>query len=352
MDMLRRPLADYLIHRFGAGTAVVNAVRFPRGSSRETWFIEYRATPDTLPRKVVFRSDYPSGSTIPSSLAQEYFMYERLGHTQVPVARALWWEEDPVWASRPFYVREHVDGSWEVPNFRDPDPCHDDLRIAVCKEHLRKLALVHQVDWRALGFDRWLPVPPSEAECGRTYIEAVEQQMRELRGEPIPLFVIGAHWLKSRAPAASRLCLCKGTNGIGEEVFKDRKIVAMSDWEEAVIGDPAADFASSQDIFPVIERDGEIIWGLEQALQYYHEVSDIRVKMESVRFYGMLRALKMIMFSQSAALGTHRTSQAHIRQAWTGTEVAHLGKRIMAAAMGLGPPVPGSRILELNRTME
>lgn len=352
MDMLRQPLRDYLIHRFGAGTAVVDAVRFPRGSSRETWFIEYRAAHDAASRKVVFRSDYPSGSTIPTPLAQEYFIYERLGQTPVPVARVLWWEDDPAWATRPFYVREHVEGSWEVPHFRDPNPRHDELRIEVCKEHLRKLALVHQVDWRSLGFDRWLPVPPSEADSARTYIEAIEDQMRKLESEPIPLFVIGAHWLRARAPVAARLCLCKGTNGIGEEVFHNRRIVAMSDWEEAIIGDPASDFASSQDIFPPIERDGRMIWGLAQGLEYYHEVSGLRVTMDAVQFYGVLRALKMIMFSQSAALGTHHTSHAHIRQAWTGTEVAHLGKRIMAAAMGLGPPVPGSRILELNKTME
>src|SRR3546814_11944674 len=82
-------------------------------------------------------------------------MYERLGHTNVPVAKALWWDEDPKWTDTPLYVRGKVEGNWNIPHFLDPDPQYDELRIAVSKEHMRKLALVHQVDWRALNFGEW-----------------------------------------------------------------------------------------------------------------------------------------------------------------------------------------------------
>jgi hypothetical protein len=98
-------------------------------------------------------------------------------------------------------------------------------------------------------------------------------------------------------------------------------------------------------------RNGETLWGLPQALDYYHGISGIRVTPEAVGFYRLVQSLKMIMYTESAAVGTHSTPNAHIRQAWTGTEVAHVGKRIMAAAMGLGSPLPASRFLELNKTM-
>lgn len=352
MDMLKRPLADYLAHRFGPQCVLVETIRFPRGSSRETWFIAYRVTADADPTRVVFRSDFPSGSTIPSSLEQEYFIYERLGHTKVPVARVLWWEADPAWAARPFYVREHIEGSWDIPHYHDPDPAYDAVRIDASKEHVRNLALIHQVDWQGLGFDRRLPAPPSAEEAGRFFIEQVESQFRNLHGEPIPLFDLGAHWLKARAPVAPRLSLCKGTNGMGEEVFREGRIVAMSDWEEASIGDPAADFAFAQDLVAEIERDGKKIWGLAQCLDYYFEVSGIRVTPESVGFYRMVQSLKMVMYSESAAIGVHSTRDAHIRQAWTGTEVAYVGKRILAAVMGISEPLPASRFAELNKTME
>ena len=38
----------------------------------------------------------------------------------------------------------------------------------------------------------------------------------------------------------------KGTNGYGEEIFRDGRLVAMSDWELARIGDPAYDWAQIQ----------------------------------------------------------------------------------------------------------
>jgi len=352
MDMLKQPLAAYLIHKFGPAASVVNVVKFPRGSSRETWFIEYRNAPAARIQKIVFRTDFPSGSTIPSTLEQEYFMYERLGTSAVPVAKVLWWERDPTWAARPFYVREHIEGNWSIPHYHDLDPAYDALRIEVSKEHVRKLALVHTVDWRGLGLDKRLPAPPNEAHAASAYIDMVADQLRNLRGEPIPLFVAASHWLKAQAPAAPRLSLCKGTNGLGEEVFLDSKIVAMSDWEEAAIADPASDFAFCQNLVNDVVRDGKTLWSLSQALDYYHSLSGIRVTPQAVDFYRKVQSFKMLMYTQSAAVGTHSTPNAHIRQAWTATEVAHVGKRLMIAAMGLGPPLPSSRFLELNRTMD
>ncbi len=352
MDMLKQPLEAYLVHRFGPGTTLVDCVRFPRGSSRETWFVEFRKNGAAPVGKIVFRSNFSSGSTIPSSLEQEYYMYERLGHTAVPVARVLWWEQDPDWAARPFYVREHVDGDWSIPHYHDPDPAYDELRIEVSREHVRKLALVHQVDWKTLGLDSRLPVPPGESAAAASYIDMVVQQMRGLQGEPIPLFVAGVHWLKAQAPAAPRLCLVKGTNGLGEEVFKGRSIVAMSDWEEAAIADPAADFAFCQNLVGEVERDGKKLWGMAQALDYYHSLSGIRIPVSSVDFYRRVQSMKMLMYTASAAVGVHSTPNAHIRQAWTGTEVMHVAKRLMIASLGLGDPIPGSRFLELNKTLE
>jgi len=126
----------------------------------------------------------------------------------------------------------------------------------------------------------------------------------------------------------------------------------MSDWEEAAIADPASDFAFCQNLVNDVVRDGKTLWSLAQALDYYHSLSGIRVTPEAVGFYRKVQSFKMLMYTQSAAVGTHSTPNAHIRQAWTATEVAHVGKRLMIAAMGLGEPLPGSRFLELNKTMD
>jgi aminoglycoside phosphotransferase (APT) family kinase protein len=351
MELLKKPLKDYLIHRFGPGAVLEQAHRFPRGSSRLTWFVDFRETAESPVQSTIFRGDFAGGSTIPSSLEQEYFIYERLTRTAVPVARTLWWEDDPEWVDRPFYVREQIDGSWDIPNFSNPDPQYDDLRIAVSREHMRKLAIVHNVDWRGLGFQKYLSAPADEANCAAHFIDVTLRQLAGFAEEPVPLVVEAVAWLKARAPVAPRISLCKGTNGLGEEVFRDGVIVAMSDWEEASIGDPAADFASLQNFIPEIDRDGENIWGLEKAVAYYREVSGINLSVESVRYYHIIRSLGTIVYGQKAAVVTHH-GNADIRKPWTGTEVYHLGKRLLAASVGLGIPIPPAWFNELNETIK
>jgi aminoglycoside phosphotransferase (APT) family kinase protein len=350
MDLLTRPLGEYLRYRFGPAAELIEAQRFPRGSSRVTWFVKYRPEPGAVPRSVVFRGDLPGGSTIPTSLEQEYFMYERLGLTDVPVAKVLCWESNPDWADRPFYVREQIEGSWEIAHFFDADPQYDTLRIETSKEHLRKLALVHNVDWQKLGLHERLSAPGSRAECAPHFIDNILARLATYQQEPMPLVIEAVAWLKARAPVAPRISLCKGTNGLGEEVFRDGMIVAMSDWEEASIGDPAADFASLQDFIPEVVRDGRKLWGLEPALEYYRSVSGIEVTAASIGFYQVVRALGTIQYGHKAAVIT-ANKQADVRQAWTGTEIAHLGKRMLAAAVGLGEPLDPAWFAELNKTI-
>jgi len=357
MNFTPERMSEYLTHKLGlaAPVTVADIARFGRGSSRETWFVRYH-DPDRPSGvvTVVFRLDFPAGSTIPSPLEQEYFIYERLGRTDVPVARVLWWEEDPRWVAggRPFYVREHVDGTWQVPHFHDPDPRYDELRIAISKEHLGKLARVHALDWQGLGFDTILPAPRSTAECAHLAIDTIMQRFESLRLEPVPIMLEAAEWLHERAPEAPRISLCKGTNGLGEEIFRGREIIAMSDWEEASIGDPACDIAFLQSFIPEIERDGRTVWGLGKALEFYRSVSGTNVTVENVRFYKILHGLKMGEYAHNAGVAVARSAEAQIRQIWTGTEVFFFGKHNLAAAMGLLEPLPQVLWAELNQSVE
>ncbi|WP_068071707.1 phosphotransferase family protein [Novosphingobium lentum] len=351
MDLLKQPIDRYLAHRLGVPVMVEEAAKFARGSSRETWFVSFRRQDGPL-EKLVFRADHPSGSTIPTSLEQEYGMYVRLGRTAVPIARALWWDDDPAHAARPFFVREQIEGSWELPDFINPDPRFDDYRIAISKEHLRNLAVVHTADWRAAGFEELLGAPRDEADCGAHCLRVIREQLATFQCEAIPVMEEAFAWLAHHAPPAPRISLCKGTNGLGEEVFRDGKIVAMSDWEEALIGDPANDFAHLQNFLPVVLRDGETIWSLPQALDYYHKISGIRVTPESVSYYGVMRALRMVVFGHRTAAIAAANPDAHIRQTWTGTEVMHVGKQVLGAAIGLCSPPSAELFAELNETVE
>lgn len=351
MQFSKATLGAYLGHKLGRPCEIIGIEKFGRGTSRETWFITH-ATDDQPTQNLVFRRDPITGSVDYSPLSQEYFLYERLGHSAVPVAKALWWEDDPAWTDRPFYVRKHVAGSWDIPHFKDPSPEHDDLRIRISKEHMRKLALVHAVDWKALQLDQMLCTAPSTGACASHYIDTVVELFEAQRIEPIPIFLEAVEWLKERAPAAPQLCLCKGTNGLGEEIFSGEELVAMSDWEEAHIGDPAADFAFLQEFTPSVVRDGEVVWGLEPAIDYYRCVGGAAISVASVQYYQIVRALRMMAFSHRAGASVHRSPLAPVRQAWTGIEVHHFCKHILAFAMGMAPPPDPNYLAELNTSVE
>ena len=350
MQFSNSNVAAYLTHKLGKPCEIVEIEKFGRGSSRETWFVTFKAA--GVEEHLVFRRDPESGSTDPSPLSQEYFMYERLGRSHVPVAKALWWEEDAAWTNRPFYVRQHIDGSWNVANFKNPAPEFDELRIRVSMEHMRKLALVHAVDWKALELDTVLCTAPSVEESARHYIDDIASHFEAERVEAVPIFIEAVEWLKERAPVASKICLCKGTNGLGEEIFRGEELVAMSDWEESQIGDPAADFAFMQDFAPTVMRNGKAIWGMEQAIEYYRSVGGAEVSLASVQYYQLVRALKMLAFSHRTAGAVHRGANATIRQGWTATEVQHLAKEILAAAMGMLPMPDPNYMIELNTSVE
>jgi aminoglycoside phosphotransferase (APT) family kinase protein len=345
-------LGRYLTHRLGEPVRIESLQKFGRGTSRETWFARYVLHRSGEAVDITLRTDHPAGSVDPTPLDQEYFIYSRLGAAGLPVARALWWEDDTAWAERPFYLREKIDGSWNIPGYSDPDPSYDAVRIAAAKEHLGALAKVHALDWRGLGFHERLLVPRDTSDAVNCYIEGARSRWTR-QGEAMPIFLEACEWLCDHAPLASRITLCKGTNGHGEEVFRDGKLVALSDWEEVWLGDPASDFAFMQDFAVPIVRDGVQIWGLEQALDYYGAISECPIPVESVRFYQVIRALNMVVMGRNTAVITHESGgHATIRHAWTSTEVLHICKHVLATAMGILPPLPPELFNQLNETIE
>jgi hypothetical protein len=75
--------------------------------------------------------------------------------------------------------------------------------------------------------------------------------------------------------------------------------------------------------------------------------------MESIAFYRVVRALRLIVMAQKAAMAVHRLPElAEIRQAWTATEVGHVCRLGLVAAMGLSAPPPASVLAEFHVSIE
>jgi len=330
---------------------VTALTKFPRGVSRETWFTDYTKS-DGSHCKQIIRRNLPTdiGGICVSTLRQEYEIYHRLSKSQVPIAPVYWYEEDPKWrcGGGEFYIRDRIDGHFDIPHFFDPAPEHDELRMAISKEHMRKLALVHTCDWRALGLGDLFEVPRDVTDCARVAIANILRDLEQVKVQPTPLVHEITEWLSDHAPVAPCISFLKGTNGYGEEVFRGREIVALSDWELASIGDPTYDFAHLQDFIPEIVRNGEQLWGLEQALAYYEDCSGIHIEPTAVAYYGVMRAFGMLMYGSSGAYALEHDANVQARFAWNATEVTHMGKLVVASAIGLVPPVSSSRLDDMR----
>lgn len=341
----------YMAGRTGGPVKVERFQRFTRGTSRQTWFAAYRPAEGST-RHVTLRTDHPAGAGDPTPLDREYGCYVALGKTAVPHARALLWEDDPARTPRPFYLRETVDGSWQVPGFTSLDETGARARLEASREHMRALAMVHDADWRAAGFGDLFGAPSSEAEAAPFYLDLLMKRFEGFGGEPQPLMREALTFLREKAPPAARISLCKGTNGFGEEVFRDGRIVAMSDWEEAIVGDPASDLAMVQGFTEVIEIGGERVWDIEQAADYYNSVAAVPVSMDNVRYYRLARLFgRMVMFAYTTTV-VRKSSQATIRQSWTAIEPQHVVRRVMAHALALGPSADPALFEEMNESVE
>ena len=341
---------EYLEGRLGHPVEVVEFERFTRGTSRQTWFARYRDGEGE--QRLTLRADHPAGAGDPTPLDREYACYRALGATSVPHARALFWEDDPAKTPRPFYTRETVDGSWQVPGFgRDSDEARR-VQLAASKEHMRALALVHDADWRAAGFGDLFGAPACEAEAAPFYLDLLMERFQRFGGEPQPLMHEALAFLRTNAPPAARISLCKGTNGLGEEVFRDGRIVALSDWEEAIVGDPASDLAMVQGFTETIEIGGETVWNHDMAVAYYNSLAAVPVSMENVRYYQLARLFgRMVMFAFTTTV-VRNSPNATVRQSWTTAEPQHIVRRVMAHALGLGPPADPHLFEEMNESIE
>jgi aminoglycoside phosphotransferase (APT) family kinase protein len=193
----------------------------------------------------------PSGFTVfPTyDIARQFHVMRILGeHTDVPVPRMRWLEEDDAPLGAPFYVMDRVDG--RVPT--DNPPYHlggwlQDLtpeeRAALWWSGLDAMARVHRIDWRALGF-AFLDQPANHATL-------LEQQLREyddyvswgMERDRYPLLARAQRWLDAHRPVDEPVAICWGDSRLGNQIFNGTTCAAVIDLEMLRLGDPVQDLA-------------------------------------------------------------------------------------------------------------
>ncbi|MBV9824196.1 MAG: phosphotransferase family protein [Alphaproteobacteria bacterium] len=260
------------------------------GMSRETWWVTtaWDEAGEVSRERFVVRLDPPGGCLSDSPLEDESEVYRLLHPTAVPVPRLIVHEGRAEWLleGREFSVREWIDGEIEPACLRDGSDAATPLKIAIVKEQMEKIATIHALDWEALGFGAFLPVPSDPANCAKEEVWRHLDMLDRHAQEPLPaLREIGRWLLDNPPPAPARIVLRKENNGIGEEIWRDGRIVGMCDWEGASLGDPALDVAVA------LNTTGKY-WNDEDALAYYNEVAPHPVTEESITWYRRFWAFK------------------------------------------------------------
>jgi aminoglycoside phosphotransferase (APT) family kinase protein len=290
-QMNSHELAAYLTKNLGEPVRIASVSQAFPGLSRETWLVRIVRGRDGARQEggVVIRTDPPGGPFVPVTLFYEWQVYQHVARTDIPIAKPLWFDAAaPINDDRPLFVRELVEGETLLKGLNDDTPQARERRRRIAMEHADKLAALHRLDWKAYGFDSFMEVPESAEQAPRAELLRWWKVWEEVRTAPLPVVTEALHWFESHLPKrAAHISLCKGQNGIGEEIWRDDKIVALSDWELAHIGDPCQDLALSQGMLK--------LWDREKLIAYYESAAGFSLPPENISFYIVWNAFKSML---------------------------------------------------------
>ena len=217
-------LTAYLGEQRGAETTVVSVDRITVGHSRAMYRV------DTVEAgRFVVRVE--QGGVFGTSGGEEFGVMRALHDRGFPVANVRWYEPTGEVLGAPFFVMDFIDGA-EGADERVVD-------VSTCEDFVCTLRRLHELDATSIPF---ASRPPSAAEATHFQIERWAGVYRTA-GPAIALLDEAAAWLHLHAPPLARLSVVHGDAGPGNFVHAGGKVVAVTDWEFAHLGDPAEDWS-------------------------------------------------------------------------------------------------------------
>ena len=220
-------LADYLSRERGEPTTILDVRRLSVGHSRAMHRVE------TDGGTFVVRVE--QGGVFGSSSGEEFGFMRGLADAGYPVAPALWYEPTGEVLGQPFFVMDFVEGDEHGRRAGDGRVDGGRFRARAGRAPRRRLG------GRRDPARRSCPGSPSEAT--HLQIERWADIYRSAAPAPIPLLEESAAWLHRHAPPLERVSIVHGDAGPGNVVQANGKIVAVTDWEFAHLGDPAEDWS-------------------------------------------------------------------------------------------------------------
>ena len=218
-------LAAWLSENVDASFAGAAIERISVGHSRAM----YRVT-STSGRRVVVRVE--QGGVFGTDSNEECRVMRGLQALGYPVAGIVADESTGSVLGEPFFVMEFLEGAASA----DERAIDEDTAANL----VATIHRLHQLDGSQVEFD----LRPSDASLATPgQVERWHGVYRRAADRPIPLLEEAAAWLHARAPSLDRVAIVHGDAGPGNCVVADGRVVAVTDWEFAHLGDPAEDWA-------------------------------------------------------------------------------------------------------------
>jgi aminoglycoside phosphotransferase (APT) family kinase protein len=267
LDVLAGQLAGWLAQRLpnAAGVSIASlAYPFGAGRSHETILFDasWREDGREVTKGLVVRIKPTGECVFPDNLFDEQYQLMRLIGEKgwVPVAKTLWFEEDPSLLGAPFFVMEKVKGrvAVSIPPFAqggwvaEATPAQ---RAKLWENGVRTLATIQTIPLEGLEFLEGPPGArsglPQEWDKYSRYVAWVNE-----KGE-WPVLAAALEVLASRMPKNPPAGLVWGDARLGNLMInEDFDVVAVMDWEQPSLGGALHDLAWWVTIMEFMQRPG------------------------------------------------------------------------------------------------
>jgi aminoglycoside phosphotransferase (APT) family kinase protein len=227
-------LDRYLAEHLEGYRGPLRVRQFEGGQSNPTYLLSAESGDYVLRKK-------PPGVLLPRAhmVEREYRILAALAATDVPVPKVHLLCEAPDPIGTPFFVMDYVRGRLlrepTLPGMKPPE------RRAIYEEILRVLAILHAVDYEAIGL----------ADYGKPgnyfgrQINRWSQQYEASKTREIATMDRLMKWLPENIPDDDTSCIVHGDYRLDNLVLaaNEARVNAVLDWELSTLGHPLADLA-------------------------------------------------------------------------------------------------------------
>jgi aminoglycoside phosphotransferase (APT) family kinase protein len=267
---MRQQLESFLQDWSGdPSLTITELARINTGHSRAM----FRVTCSTGDRFVV---RVEQGGVFGTKGHEEFTAMKALHAYGFPIARVRVSEPTGKVLGEPFFVMDEIPGGIGAEEQRVDE--------ATCRDFVRVLSRLHDIDWRVAEIP--FGVVPTPDEATHVQIERWREIYRASTPIPIPLLEDAAAWLHRHAPDLEELSVVHGDAGPGNFVHQDGSVIAITDWEFAHLGDPNEDW-----VFCMAMR-GATIMDRDRWLELFAEEAGVELSPATVRYWEAFNLFK------------------------------------------------------------